>query len=86
MQPGKKWEELTIQDDFLFKKVMKNRRICTKMLEKILHIKIGKITYHEEEKSIDMRLESKGVRHDVYVQDEQGMEVGVYVNHHEYVG
>ena len=72
MQPGKKWEELTIQDDFLFKKVMKNRRICTKMLEKILHIKIGKITYHEEEKSIDMRLESKGVRLDVYVQDEQG--------------
>ena len=56
------------------------------MLEKILHIKIGKITYHEEEKSIDMRLESKGVRLDVYVQDEQGMEVGVYVNHHEYVG
>ena len=38
------------------------------------------------EKSIDMRLESKGVRLDVYVQDEQGMEVGVYVNHHEYVG
>jgi hypothetical protein len=72
MQPGKKWEELTIQDDFLFKKVMKNRRICTKMLEKILHIKIGKITYHEEEKSIDMRLESKGVRLDVYVQDEGG--------------
>ena len=65
-------EDLTIQDDYLFKKVMENEAICTKMLERILHIKIGKITYREAEKSLDMKFESKGVRLDVYVQDEGG--------------
>lgn len=64
-------EDLTIQDDYLFKKVMENEAICTKMLERILHIKIGKITYREAEKSLDMKFESKGVRLDVYVQDEE---------------
>lgn len=72
MQEIKKWEDLTIQDDFLFKKVMKNSAICSKILERILQIKIGKIVYHEEEKSINMRADAKGIRLDVYVQDEQG--------------
>jgi len=65
-------DDLTIQDDYMFKKVMENEAICTKMLERILHIKIGKITYREAEKSLDMKLESKGIRLDVYVQDEEG--------------
>jgi len=72
MRVKKSIDDLTIQDDYLFKKVMKNPEICSKMLERILHIKVGKITYHEEEKSLDMTLESKGVRLDVYVQDEGG--------------
>ena len=54
-------DDLTIQDDYMFKKVMENEAICTKMLERILHIKIGKITYREAEKSLDMKLESKGI-------------------------
>ena len=31
----KQWEELTIQDNFLFQKVMQNRRICKHLIEKI---------------------------------------------------
>ena len=68
----KSWDELTIQDNFLFQKVMHNKRICKYLIGKILQIKIKKITYPDEEKTIDIRLDSKSVRLDVYVQDEQG--------------
>ena len=69
----KTWEELTIQDNFLFQKVMQNKRICKHLIEKILGIKIRKITYPDAEKSIDIRLDSKSVRLDVYVQDEHNV-------------
>ena len=68
----KTWDELTIQDNFLFQKVMRNKRICKHLIEKILQIKIKKITYPDEEKTIDIRLDSKSVRLDVYVQDDAG--------------
>ena len=32
----KDWEELTIQDNFLFQKVMRNKRLCQYLIEKIL--------------------------------------------------
>ncbi len=32
----KPWEELTIQDDYMFKLIMSRKRICKKMLEKLL--------------------------------------------------
>ena len=67
----KPWEELTIQDDYMFKLVMSRKRICKKMLEKILKIKIHDIKYLEEEKTITATYQSKGVRLDVYVEDEK---------------
>ena len=60
----KQWEELTIQDNFLFQKVMQNQRICKYLIEKI--------TFPEGEKSIDNRYDSKSIRLDVYVHDESG--------------
>ena len=66
----KPWEELTIQDDYMFKLIMSRKRICKKMLEKILKIQIQDIKYMEEEKTIKASYESKGVRLDVYVADE----------------
>ena len=68
----KEWEDLTIQDNFLFQKVMQNQRICKHLIEKILHIKIEKITFPESEKSINIRQDSKSIRLDVYVHDENG--------------
>ena len=68
----KQWEELTIQDNFLFQKVMQNQRICKYLIEKILGIRIEKITFPEGEKSIDNRYDSKSIRLDVYVHDENG--------------
>ena len=68
----KQWEELTIQDNFLFQKVMQNRRICKHLIEKILGIRIEKITFPESEKSVENRYDSKSIRLDVYVHDGNG--------------
>lgn len=64
----KPWEELTIQDDYMFKLVMRRKHICKTMIEKILRIKLTDIRYIDEEKTVKPRYESKGVRLDVYVE------------------
>lgn len=66
----KKWQSLTIQNNFIFGKTMEsNPDLCRRLLEKILHIKITKISYPEREKTIETRLDSKGIRLDVYVEE-----------------
>ena len=64
----KPWEDLTIQDDYMFKLVMRRKHICKTMIEKILNIKLTDIRYIDEEKTVKPRYESKGVRLDVYVE------------------
>lgn len=68
----KPFDELTIQDNFIFQKVMRNKRICKQTIERLLDIDVKYITYPEEEKSINVRLDSKSVRLDVYVNDDKG--------------
>ena len=68
----KAYEDLTIQDNFLFQKIMRNKRICQRVIERLLDIEVLDIVYQEEEKSIDVRLDSKSIRLDVYVNDENG--------------
>ena len=60
-------EELTFTDDFMFGTIMKNKPICKGVLERLLHIKIGKIEYPSLQKTIAPFYESKGIRLDVYV-------------------
>lgn len=72
MKPIKKYEDLTIRDNFLFQKIMRNKRICKRVIENLLDIEINDITYPEEEKTISLRLDSKTVRLDVYVNDDKG--------------
>ncbi|ORU00684.1 hypothetical protein D081_0666 [Anaerovibrio sp. JC8] len=64
----KPWEELTIIDDYMFKLVMRHPHICTRLIEKILDIKIKHINYLEDEKSLKFRYAGKGIRLDVYVE------------------
>ena len=64
-------EKLTIVDDFMFGVVMSNPRFCKILLELILGVKIRKIEYPELQKTINERYGSKGVRLDVYVEDEE---------------
>ena len=67
----KPWEELTFRDDYMFKRVMSHKRFCKRMLEKILRIEIRDIRYLEEEKTIKTAYGSKGIRLDVYVEDDR---------------
>ncbi|CUU48411.1 Rpn family recombination-promoting nuclease/putative transposase [Clostridium beijerinckii] len=67
---SKTLKELNLEDDFLFAKVMNDKEICKELLEKILEIEIEKVEMVEEQKTIDLLLESKGIRLDVYVKDE----------------
>ena len=60
-------EELTFTDDFMFGTIMKNKPICKGVLERLLHIKVGKIEYPSLQKTIAPFYESKGIRLDVYV-------------------
>ncbi|MDR9860029.1 Rpn family recombination-promoting nuclease/putative transposase [Treponema socranskii] len=64
-------EELTFTDDFMFGTVMKNKVICKGVLERLLHIKVGKIAYPSLQKTIAPFYESKGIRLDVYVSDSE---------------
>ena len=63
-------EQLNLDDDFLFAKVMSDKEICKKVLEKILNIKIKYLEMPTEQKVIDLLLDSKAVRLDIYVSDE----------------
>lgn len=68
----KTYDELTIVDNFIFAKVMSKPDICKEFLEIVLDIKIKNISYPEDEKTISIVDESKSVRLDVYVDDDQG--------------
>ncbi len=65
-----KFDDLTIQNDFLFKKVMRNKRICKHLLEEILQTKIADISYPEIEKTLDVYYDSRGIRLDVFADDD----------------
>lgn len=62
------WEELEIKDDFLFAKVMRDKKICMMLLEKLLQTEIEDIVYLEEQKTLDIQKDAKSIRLDVYVE------------------
>ena len=65
-----KWERAGLTDTFIFYKVMtENPDACRRLLELPLHVKIEKIEILGE-KSLGIDTESKGIRLDVYVKDE----------------
>ena len=76
MPKRKQFEELTIQDDFMFCKVMQNMNICKKVLELVLKedISIKKIT---SQKTIENNSEIKAVRLDVLVEDKDNNNIDV---------
>lgn len=61
------FDDLTISHDFLFKKVMRNKRICKHLIEEILQAKIADIYFPEIEKTLDVFSDSRGVRLDIIV-------------------
>ena len=66
------YEDLTIQDDFMFKKVMQCKRICMRLISEIMQVEVRDITYLETEKTIEAYIEGRGIRLDVLVADDKG--------------
>ena len=67
----KAFEDLTIADDFMFGAVMSEEKNLKPLLEYILDIKIKHISYPEKQKAIDVNYNSKGIRLDVYCEDDK---------------
>ena len=64
------WLNATIRDNFVFSKTMElHPDLCRQLLEQILKIKIKEINYPEREKTVEARIDGKGIRLDVYVED-----------------
>ncbi len=68
---AKAYEELELKDDFMFSVIMRDPKYVKPFLETILRIKIAKIEYPEVQKNIDIAVGAKGIRLDVYVEDEK---------------
>ena len=65
----KPFEELTCSDNFMFAKVMEDPELCKSVLEILLGIKIGRLSYPEPEKTIQTAPDAKGIRLDVHTAD-----------------
>ena len=69
IKQAQSYNSLRITNDFLFSKVMRNEKLCRQLLEVILNTQIEHIEYQEEEKWIDITMESKSIRLDVFIKD-----------------
>ena len=66
----KPWEDLDITDDFIFSRVMRNKKLCRTLLEMILKVKVGKIKFLTSHHAIQIEPNAKGIIMDVYLKDE----------------
>lgn len=74
MANAKKYDDLMFTDDFMFCKVMTtNPELCHELLELILGKKVGAFTRLDQQKPIEMTADGKGIRFDVYSEDDSGI-------------
>lgn len=67
----KPFEELTITDNYMFQAVMSDPKNVKPLLEMIIGKKISKIVVVEQEKTVETGYTSRGIRMDVYVEDDE---------------
>ena len=67
----KPFEQLTITDDYMFKMVMRDPNRVKPLLEMVLKKKIRKIVIVETEKTKETGYSSRGIRMDVYIEDDE---------------
>lgn len=68
----KRYEELGFTDDFLFCKILQNEpELCRELAELILSRKIGEIVFIDRQKPVEITYNGKGVRFDVYMEDDE---------------
>ena len=67
------WDSLTFVNNYVFQEVLKNKKLCKYLIERILHIQIKDIRYLIAERHINSaRISSKSIRLDVYVENQEG--------------
>ena len=72
MRKRKEYSELKFIDDFMFCKIMVTKpELCKELLELILGFKIRKIKFPESQKNFKPKYNRKGIRVDVYVEDDE---------------
>ncbi|MFI3255794.1 MAG: Rpn family recombination-promoting nuclease/putative transposase [Eubacteriales bacterium] len=64
------WYALPISNDFMFSKVMRDESLCKEVVELLIGKKVGEVKDFQEEKTINITHDSKTVRLDVYLRDE----------------
>ena len=75
----KKYEEQDFTDDFMSCKVLTNNpELCHELLELIISKKVGKFTRLDKQKPIEITADGKGVRFDVYSEDDQNVVYGPF--------
>ena len=67
----KKYEDLTISDDFMFSIIMRQPEYCKPFLETVLGIRIDHIEYPKVQEVINLDIKAKSIRLDVYVDDSE---------------
>ena len=71
---SKIYEELDFTDDFMFCKVLiNNPELCHELLELIIGKKVGKFTRLDKQMPIEITADGKGVRFDVYSEDDKNV-------------
>lgn len=69
----KQYHELDFIDNFMFCKILQKKPdLCRRLLETILNKKIKKVVFVDTEDTIKLTADGKGIRLDVYVDDENG--------------
>ena len=67
----KSYEELDFTDDFIFCKVLtSDKELCMELLELILGMKVVDIQYLNQQQTMKETYDSKGIRLDVYVENQ----------------
>ena len=66
----KQWENLTFTDDFIFSRVMHDETICRQVVELILGVRIGKISYLSAQDEHKTDPDSMRIIMDVFLRDE----------------
>ncbi len=67
------YENLDITDDFMFGKVMQDERNTIELLERLTGNQIDSVRTAVGQKVIKITNDSKGIRYDVYVEDDHGV-------------
>lgn len=65
------YEGILPKHDYVFGKIMEDKETCKRFIEQTLDIKIRDLVYLEKQKTLDPAIDVKGIRLDVYVEDDQ---------------